>query len=135
VPTGGVIPFGGQIAPGGFLLCQGQAVSRATYATLFSIIGVSFGAGDGVTTFNIPNMINRFPRGVANAGSDFPGVTQAAGTDNIGTHTHTYATDGQGNFGSNNYLVPPTPSTDSAGDHTHAVVTPPNVGFNYIIKT
>src|SRR5690606_41177131 len=49
------ISFGGTNAPDGFLLCQGQAISRTTYAELFAVIGTAFGDGDGSTTFNIPD--------------------------------------------------------------------------------
>lgn len=53
-PVGSVIDFTGQAAPAGWLLCQGQAVSRTTYARLYAVIGARFGAGDGSTTFNLP---------------------------------------------------------------------------------
>lgn len=55
VPTGTILPFGGASAPDGFLLCDGSAVSRTTYAALFAVIGTAYGAGDGSTTFNVPN--------------------------------------------------------------------------------
>lgn len=55
VPTGSVIPFAGETPPEGFLLCNGQEVSRITYARLFNIIKQKYGAGDGVTTFNVPD--------------------------------------------------------------------------------
>lgn len=53
-PTGTILPFGGNSAPTGFLLCDGSAVSRTTYATLFAVIGTTYGSGDGSTTFNLP---------------------------------------------------------------------------------
>lgn len=56
VPTGSYFPFGGATAPNGYLACDGSAVSRATYANLFAVIGTTFGAGDGSTTFNVPNV-------------------------------------------------------------------------------
>lgn len=62
VTAGDIIPYGGSSAPSGYLLCDGGAVSRATYATLFTAIGTSFGPGDGSTTFNLPDMRNMFPR-------------------------------------------------------------------------
>ena len=49
-PIGAILAFGGATAPAGWLLCQGQAVSRTTYAALFAAIGTAFGAGDGSTT-------------------------------------------------------------------------------------
>lgn len=54
LPVGSVTDYTGAVAPSGWLLCQGQAVSRTTYARLFAVIGTSFGAGDGSTTFNLP---------------------------------------------------------------------------------
>lgn len=62
-PVGSISAFGGSEAPSGWLLCQGQAVSRTTYAELFSIIGTSFGSGDGSTTFNVPDLRGEFLRG------------------------------------------------------------------------
>lgn len=55
VPTGSVIPFAGETSPEGFLLCNGQEVSRVTYVKLFNVIKEKYGAGDGVTTFNVPD--------------------------------------------------------------------------------
>lgn len=54
IPTGTVLPFAGLKTPEGFLLCDGSEVSRVTYAKLFDIIGTIYGAGDGSTTFNLP---------------------------------------------------------------------------------
>lgn len=71
-PIGSIIPFGGTTAPDGFLLCQGQAVSRTTYAELFAVIGTSFGSGDGSTTFNVPDLRETVPVGSGTRGS---GVT------------------------------------------------------------
>jgi microcystin-dependent protein len=56
VPSGTVLPFAGTTAPIGFLLCSGQAVSRSTYSDLFAAIGTTYGAGDGSTTFNVPDI-------------------------------------------------------------------------------
>lgn len=56
-PTGTILPYGGSTAPSGFLLCNGGAISRTTYARLFSVIGTTYGVGDGSTTFNLPNLI------------------------------------------------------------------------------
>lgn len=55
IPTGSVFPFAGITAPEGFLLCNGQEVSRFTYAKLYGILGDIYGAGDGSTTFNLPD--------------------------------------------------------------------------------
>lgn len=66
--TGTVLPFAGSAAPSGWLLCYGQAVSRATYANLFAAIGTAFGVGDGSTTFNVPDLRGRVPAGLDNMG-------------------------------------------------------------------
>lgn len=60
VPTGTILPYGGSTAPTGWLLCNGGAISRTTYADLFAIIGTNYGAGDGSTTFNLPNLSNLY---------------------------------------------------------------------------
>lgn len=75
--------YAGSSAPVGWLLCYGQAVSRATYAGLFQVIGTAFGAGDGSTTFNLPDL-----RGRVVAGADNMGGT-AAGRLNINTTGNT----------------------------------------------
>ena len=59
--VGAILPFAGSVIPEGFLLCDGRAVSRETYGNLFYEIGITYGAGDGSTTFNLPNMTNRVP--------------------------------------------------------------------------
>lgn len=71
-PTGTILMHGRNSTPTGYLFCNGAAVSRTTYATLFAAISTSFGVGDGSTTFNLPNLISKFPRGSTtsnNAGS------------------------------------------------------------------
>ena len=55
IPTGSVFPFAGVTAPEGFLLCNGQEVSRFTYSKLYEVLGDTYGAGDGTTTFNLPD--------------------------------------------------------------------------------
>lgn len=58
-------PFAGTVIPTGYLLCDGSAVSRSTYATLYAVIGDTFGAGDGETTFNLPDLGGRVPLGMS----------------------------------------------------------------------
>lgn len=58
LPTGLILPYGGSTVPDGWLLCNGGAISRTTYADLFAVIGTKYGAGDGSTTFNLPNLMN-----------------------------------------------------------------------------
>lgn len=59
VPAGAVMPYAGSSAPSGWLFAAGQAVSRTTYAALFAAIGTTYGAGDGSTTFNLPDLEGR----------------------------------------------------------------------------
>lgn len=59
LPTGTVLPYAATAAPSFFLLCDGSAVSRATYAALFAVIGTSYGTGNGSTTFNLPDARGR----------------------------------------------------------------------------
>ena len=59
VNTGIVVPWGSASIPSGFLECNGQAVSRSTYAALFAIIGTTYGVGDTTTTFNVPDLTDR----------------------------------------------------------------------------
>lgn len=60
LPVGSILPWAGSVLPGGFLTCNGSAVSRTTYAALFNIISTSFGSGNGSTTFNLPNITAGF---------------------------------------------------------------------------
>lgn len=63
VPAGSVIPFAYSSAPSGWLKANGAAVSRTTYAALFAAVGTTFGAGNGTTTFNLPDLRGEFVRG------------------------------------------------------------------------
>lgn len=69
VQTGTITAFGGEDAPTGWLLCDGSAVSRTTFAGLFAVIGTSYGSGDGSTTFELPDLRQRFPLGLADSGT------------------------------------------------------------------
>lgn len=79
-PLGTILAFGGTTAPAGWMLCQGQALSRTTYAKLFAIIGTAFGAGDGSTTFNIPDLRGEFLRGAGTNGHSGQGNGGSVGT-------------------------------------------------------
>ena len=63
VPPGTIVPSAAASVPAGYLSCEGQAVSRTTYADLFAAIGTAYGAGDGSTTFGLPNLGYKYPRG------------------------------------------------------------------------
>ena len=80
VPVGTIFPYASNslTLPAGFLLCDGSAVSRTMFPDLFAVIGTLYGAGDGSTTFNLPNLLNRFIEGANSAGTDI-----SAGLPNI----------------------------------------------------
>ena len=61
--VGTIKPWGKATAPAGYLLCDGSAVSRTTYADLFAVISTTYGAGDSSTTFNVPDLQGKFPQG------------------------------------------------------------------------
>lgn len=87
VPSGGLMMWPTVSAPTGWLLCNGTAVSRTTYAALFAVLGTTFGSGDGTTTFNLPNYTNRVPVG---AGSLYSPASTGGSKDAIVvSHTHT----------------------------------------------
>lgn len=69
VPTWGITLWSTASAPAWYLLCNGSAVSRTTYATLFLVLGTTYGAGDGSTTFNVPSLGGRIPIGIQTAQS------------------------------------------------------------------
>lgn len=112
--SGEITMFGGLSAPTGWLMCDGAAVNRFVYADLFAAIGQVYGAGDGSTTFNLPNLSGKFPvgasgpipRGTSGGASTTP-VTLA--TANLPAHHHTITHD----------HTPATTST--AGDHNHTL--------------
>lgn len=79
VKTGTIAPWTTASAPNEWLLCDGSAVSRTTYAALFAVIGTTYGAGDGSTTFNVPDLRRRTIHGYKAADSDFGTLGNAAG--------------------------------------------------------
>lgn len=106
----------------GWLLCNGQAVSRVTYATLFAKIGILYGAGDGSTTFNVPNLTGRLPIGIDASVTALNTLGKTAGswdhthttpnhTHTIASHTHTMANHTH-TIGAHSHTVP---------DHSHVV--------------
>lgn len=86
--------FGGIAAPAGYLLCDGSAVSRATYAALFTAIGTTWGIGNGSTTFNVPNFA------AGEAAVQNAGTVGAATVGEVIAHTHTIQPSSQGSGGS-----------------------------------
>lgn len=69
IPTGIILPFAGNIELEGWSICDGGELNRTTYSKLFSVIGTTYGAGNGSTTFNKPNFINRTIWGATTAGA------------------------------------------------------------------
>lgn len=111
VPVGLISPYAGSTAPTGWLLCDGSAVSRSTYADLFAVVGTTFGAGNGTTTFNLPNLVNFSPMGAGSTvgrGSTAGALTTA--------HTH-----GAGSYQADSHSH--SDGTLSAASHTHGLGT------------
>ena len=92
VPTGTLHMWPTSVPPSGHLLCNGQAVSRTTYSSLFSILGTTFGSGDGSTTFNLPNYADRMPIGAgtiaSSVGASGGSATTALSVSNLPSHNH-----------------------------------------------
>ena len=115
-PTGSLLMWSTSSAPTGYLLCDGTAVSRTTYAALFAIVGTTFGAGNTTTTFNLPNYTNRMPYGTtvgATGGSANAIVVShdhslSGSTASAGSHQHYNVTNGvygnEGGLNSTNYI-------------------------------
>ena len=129
VPAGMISAFGGILAPEGYLICDGSEVSRTDYDDLFNVIGDIYGDGDGLTTFNLPDLTSRTPSGAGNGHSlgDVAGaeeVTIAEG--NMPAHSHSLtmnAVGGHSHKGSaaRNGSHGHTGSTNSTGAHTHTL--------------
>lgn len=85
VNTGIIVPWSDSTLPNGFLNCDGAAVSRTTYATLFGVIGTNYGAGDGSTTFNVPDLTDRTAVGKSPTKSQFGtgGANTVASSGNV----------------------------------------------------
>jgi len=137
--------------PPKWLICDGQAVSRATYAELFEIWGVSFGSGDGTTTFNLPDFRFRSPMGAglspdATVNLGVGGISgaqnQSLSGSNLPAHNHNVATATGGAAGANNVIVasianvnttPTQKATSSTGSGTPFSVVHPVTGVHMIV--
>jgi microcystin-dependent protein len=139
--TGVVLPFAGSTAPAGWLLCFGQAISRTNFVGLFTVLGTTYGAGDGSTTFNLPDM-----RGRIAAGADNMGGTAASRLTATAMTPDGQTLGATGGFQSLNssaqspagQLVRNDATNVSVAldGHTHTVqVVQPTIVLNYIIKT
>ena len=145
IPIGSYIPFGGTAIPTGWLLCNGQAVSRTDYADLFAVIGTAYGNGDGSTTFNIPDLREAVPKGAgltskSNNHLDADGLAVGEFLDDrLQTHQHNYVHPYQGSqFPLQSASSPANGGTELlTGDNngrTGATTEVKSVGSNYIIK-
>jgi len=149
MPKGLIVSDGSTITPGGFLYCDGCAVSRSTYVALFNAIGTNYGIGDGSTTFNIPDLRGAFVRGQAdgqlsmdpdwdsrisaNGGNDKDNVGSFQ-ADGLRSHSHTYhSQQGSGFVGYNpaGGWEGSYPQTSNTGDGD---TRPSNYYVRYYIK-
>lgn len=149
VPVGAILIFGGATAspPSGFVACNGQAISRATFSNLFGVIGTEYGVGDGSTTFNVPDFRTNesFPRGAVNDAArgtegglstvtlteaEMPAHIHSASSNRTATAAGTLA----GAAGSAAVNVGQTITIDSTGGDAAHENKPPFVDCNYIIK-
>ena len=108
IPTATIVPWSSASVPSGFLECDGSAVSRTTYATLFGIVGTTYGVGDGSTTFNVPDLADNVPVGKSPGKSlaSTGGANTVAATGNVGGSTAN-ATLSTAQLASHSHSVPP----------------------------
>jgi microcystin-dependent protein len=88
MPAGSITAYAGAVAPSGWLVCDGSAVSRSTYGELFTAIGTTYGTGDGSTTFNLPDLRGRTAIGAGQG----VGLTNRALGAKAGEETHALST-------------------------------------------
>jgi len=89
IPTATIVPWSSASVPSGFLECDGSAVSRTTYASLFAIVGTTYGSGDGSSTFNVPDLSDNVTIGKSNnkALASTGGANTVTNSGNIGGST------------------------------------------------
>lgn len=153
LPIGAIMPFGGGTVPDNYLLCDGQAVSRTEYATLFQTIGTAFGVGDGSTTFNVPNLKGRVPVGVDTTQTEFDTLGETGGekthtltANEMPRHNHmvydavggnitfpAYTAKSNGSTGGSETTAYAAVTTYAGGDQPHNILQPYQT-TNYIIK-
>jgi microcystin-dependent protein len=130
VPAGVVSAFAGSSAPSGYVMCDGSQLSRETFSSLFSVIGTTYGNGNGTTTFNVPNLKGRVPAGLDAFQTEFSSLGLTGGakqhtltTNEMPSHTHTQNshshTGSADSGGSHNH----TASSAAAGSHNHTAST------------
>jgi microcystin-dependent protein len=127
IPTATIVPWSDSSIPSGFLECNGAAVSRSTYAALFAVVGTTYGAGDGSSTFNVPDLQDNVAVGKS-------GTKALASTGGANTVTpsinNTSITDGQ--LASHSHTLPNFPSGGDPDPRIYPVFgggkQSPNVG-------
>ena len=137
VKSGQIVGFAGAGAiPAGFLVCNGSAVSRTTYAGLYTAIGTTYGEGDGSTTFNVPDFRGKFLRGYLDGTSGAIGTEQ---TDELKSHNHGYsATADYGGDGAKIAVADGFPSetlTGTVNSTGGSETRPVNFAVQWCIKT
>jgi phage-related tail fiber protein len=135
IPAGAVQSFAMNTAPTGWLDCDGSAVSRTTYSTLYTAIGTTFGVGDGSTTFNVPDLRGEFIRGWDDGrGVDSGRTFGSAQADELKSHRHSIAFAGNGwdAYTGLNQGTGVTDYTDYTGGNE---TRPRNIALLYCIKT
>lgn len=127
LPAGEIHTFSTSSPPNGYLECNGQAVNRNTYSRLFSAIGTTYGAGDGSTTFNVPDYRGQFLRGVDNgSGTDLDVVSRSDRGD--GTTGDAVGTkQSNATLAHNHTIDPPATNSNLAGDHSHSIDPPSTI--------
>jgi len=155
VLSGSLLMWPTTSAPTGYLNCDGTAVSRSTYASLFAVVSTTFGSGDGSTTFNLPNYTNRMPYGAtigSTGGSANAIVVSHTHTATVTDPNHSHAVNAVGFTGDGSFALgsgsgqPQVTSTSpavtgiSVSNSTTGVSgtnanLPPYLGINFIIKT
>ena len=143
VPAGSIMAWSGSSAPSGWLICDGSAISRTTYAALFAVAGTTYGPGNGSSTFNIPNLQDRLPLGKGTNNSTLGTQTgsmsssSSVTTDSGGSGGITLTTatrDDALGSGTKDVSQIALVTGVSQAAHTHTLTVPTSV-VNYIIKT
>ena len=138
VPSGAIVQFAMAVAPDGYLECDGRAISRTTYAALFALIATSYGAGDGSTTFNIPDLRGYFTRAWDHGrGIDVGRALGSVQADAFASHQHQLragndnsGSTNPGHGGSGDFLV-----SSQSGLTGDTETRPKNISLMYCIKT